>query len=184
MNIAWDAQGYRERFSFVPRYGAGLMELLTAAPGARVVDLGCGAGALTEKLAGRGYDALGVDASPEMLSAARKAYPNLSFLLADARSFALDRPADAIFSNAVFHWIDASEQDALLANVARNLKPGGELVCEFGGRGCAETVHSALEESFARRGLFLRAGVLLPDGRRIRADARAPRPAGGIRGAV
>ena len=73
---------------------------------------------------------------------------NISFQQADALSFQLDTPADAIFSNAVFHWIDADKQETLLRNVSRNLRPGGELVCEFGGYGCGEAVHSTLEELF------------------------------------
>ena len=153
MNIAWDAKGYKERFSFVHEYGEDVMSLLTAKPGASVVDLGCGNGALTRKLAGKGYQVTGVDASPEMIALAREAHPELTFRCEDALSFMLEKPADAIFSNAVFHWIDADKQDALIANVARNLVPGGELVCEFGGYGCGEAVHSTLEHCFEARGL-------------------------------
>ena len=153
MNIAWDAKGYKERFSFVHEYGEDVMSLLTAKPGASVVDLGCGNGALTRKLAGKGYHVTGVDASPEMIALAREAHPELTFSCEDALSFSLDEPADAIFSNAVFHWIDADKQDALIANVARNLVPGGELVCEFGGYGNGEAVHGTLERCFEARGL-------------------------------
>ena len=153
MNINWDARGYSERFSFVHEYGEGVMDLLTAKPGSRVVDLGCGNGALTSKLAERGYDVLGIDASPQMIELARAGAPELTFEQGDAVRFSLDRPAESIFSNAVFHWIDAQEQDALAANLARNLAPGGELVCEFGGHGCAERVHAALERCFEERGL-------------------------------
>ena len=153
MNISWDAQGYKERFSFVHQYGEDVLGLLTAKPGARVVDLGCGNGALTAKLAKLGYDVTGVDASPEMIALAREGHPELAFECEDALRFSLEQPADAIFSNAVFHWIDAGKQDALIENIARNLKQGGELVCEFGGYGCAETVHSTLEKCFEARGL-------------------------------
>lgn len=145
--------GYKERFSFVPKYGEDVMGLLTVKPGARVVDLGCGGGALTAKLASRGYDVLGVDGSGEMIALAKAEHPDMTFIHAQAQEFALEQSADAIFSNAVFHWIDASEQDALIANVARNLAPGGELVCEFGGYGCAEAVHSTLEKCFEKRGM-------------------------------
>ena len=153
MNISWDAKGYRERFSFVHQYGEGVMELLTAKSGSRVIDLGCGNGALTRKLADKGYRVMGVDASPEMIALAREAHPELTFSCEDALAFTLEKPADAIFSNAVFHWIDADKQDALIANVARNLAPGGELVCEFGGYGNGEAVHGTLERCFEARGL-------------------------------
>ena len=153
MNITWDAKGYSERFSFVHEYGESVMDLLTVKSGARVVDLGCGNGALTAKLADRGYRVTGIDASGEMIARARAAHPELAFRCEDALSFSLDEPADAIFSNAVFHWIDKDKQDALIANVARNIAVGGELVCEFGGFGCGEAVHSALERCFEERGL-------------------------------
>ena len=153
MNISWNAKGYTDNFAFVHQYGESVMDLITAPPGSFVVDLGCGNGALTEKLAARGYRVLGVDASGDMLAIARAQHPDLRFEEGDATAFTLQEPADVIFSNAVFHWIDAEKQTALAQNLAAQLRPGGELVCEFGGFGCAERVHSALSAAFARRGL-------------------------------
>lgn len=49
------------------------------------------------------------------------------------------------FSNAVFHWIGGKNQQAMLSNIYYSLKPGGELVCEFGSSGCVEAVHGTLE---------------------------------------
>lgn len=151
MNITWDAKGYQRNFQFVPQYGEDVLNLLELVPGASVLDLGCGNGALTRKLADRGYRVLGLDESREMLQIAAKAYPDLSFMRADATSFVVPEPVDAVFFNAVFHWIE--DQDALLAHVASALRPGGQLVCEFGGRGCVESAHASLEQSFALRGL-------------------------------
>ena len=153
MNITWDAQSYTDGFSFVHRFGEDVLSLLDAPEGSFVVDLGCGNGALTQKLAQRGYRVLGVDASPEMLAKARSLHPELAFMQGDATALTLGEPADAIFSNAVFHWIDADKQPQLAANLASALRPGGQLVCEFGGFGCAEHVHAALERAFARRAL-------------------------------
>lgn len=153
MNIKWNAQNYKENFSFVPQYGEDVMNLLTVPKGSRVVDLGCGNGTLTKKLAGKGYLVTGIDASGDMVSLAKAEYPELTFLQGDALSFQLPEPADAIFSNAVFHWIDAGKQEAMIANIAGQLRAGGELVCEFGGQGCAEAVHSTLEQCFRKRGL-------------------------------
>lgn len=69
------------------------------------------------------------------------------------RRFHIDNKADVIFSNAVIHWIDKERQEQLIQNIADNLKPGGEFVCEFGGKDCAGKVHAALAESFKKRGL-------------------------------
>ena len=107
MNIFWNAEKYKKDFSFVPQYGEAVMDLLDAAPGSRVIDLGCGNGALTEQLAARGYDVTGVDASAEMLELAREGHQELKFLPGNALDFMLDEPVDAVFSNAVLHWIDA-----------------------------------------------------------------------------
>ena len=153
MNITWNAGDYTDHFSFVHRYGEDVLSLLDAAPGSFVVDLGCGNGALTQKLAARGYRVLGVDASPDMLEKARSLHPDLRFEQGDATHLSLNTPADAIFSNAVIHWIDANKQPQLAAGIAGALVPGGQLVCEFGGYGCAEHVHASLERAFARRGL-------------------------------
>lgn len=162
MNIYWDAEKYKQDFMFVPEYGAAVLDLLDAAPGARVVDLGCGNGALTRQLADRGYQVLGVDASPEQLALARQAYPDLTFREGNALDFALAQPADAIFSNAVLHWIDADKQQAMLDHIASQIRPNGLFVCEFGGKGCAEHVHAELERRFAAHGLHYRRTFYFP----------------------
>ena len=153
MNIQWEAGKYTENFDFVHRYGESVLELVEAEAGGLVVDLGCGNGALTQKLADRGYRVLGVDDSAEMVAEARALHPGLPFQKGDAVTFQLEEKADVIFSNAVLHWIDGSRQQALTRNVAAQLKPGGQFIFEFGGKGCAERVHSSLERQFARRGL-------------------------------
>ncbi len=153
MNIDWNAKEYVQDFSFVPRYGEDVLNLLDVNAGASVIDLGCGDGRLTKRLSEMGWDVTGVDASEEMLDMARKSYPGLTFIQSDALDFTVDKPVDAVFSNAVFHWIDEEKQPMLLRQVNRALKGGGELVCEFGGKGCAETVHEALRRSFSKRDL-------------------------------
>ena len=154
MNIEWNAGDYHKNFSFVYKYGEELLNLFTLQKGARVADVGCGNGVLTQKLRTMGYDAFGIDNSAEMIALAKRNAPDMHFIRADATQFTLEEPADGIFSNAVFHWID--DHDLLAQNLARNLRTGGELVCEFGGKGCAEAVHGALEDIFAERGLKYR----------------------------
>lgn len=154
MNIDWNAAEYHSNFSFVYKYGEELTGLFTLKKGSRVADVGCGNGVLTQKLRTMGYDAFGIDNSAEMIALAKRNAPDMHFIRADATQFTLEEPADGIFSNAVFHWID--DHDLLAQNLARNLRTGGELVCEFGGKGCAEAVHGALEDIFAERGLKYR----------------------------
>lgn len=151
MNIKWDAGKYSNEFQFVHKYGEDVMGLLQSEAGSRVIDLGCGNGNLTAKLRARGFDVLGIDDSEDMLLAARNMHPDITFRKGNALTFKTE-PADAVFSNAVLHWINRELQPALLSNIAANLKKGGEFVCEFGGYGCAETVHAGLKEIFLARG--------------------------------
>lgn len=162
MNIHWNAEKYKESFMFVPDYGAAVLDLLDVPAGSFVVDLGCGNGALTEPLAARGYRVLGLDASPDMLVLARQAHPELTFAPGNALDFTLEQPADAIFSNAVLHWIDADKQQAMLDHIASQIRPGGEFVCEFGGKGCGQKVHDELARRFAAHGLQYRHPFYFP----------------------
>lgn len=151
-NINWNASNYKENFSFVPAYGEAVLDLLTKPKGSYIVDLGCGNGTLTKKLFERGYQVVGIDDSAEMIAQAKADCSSVEFATGNALDFILEHKADAIFSNAVFHWIDESKQQKMLCNIFHQLKDGGELVCEFGGAGCAEHVHSTLEQCFLERG--------------------------------
>src|SRR5262245_22336955 len=142
-NQTWDAGLYDGRHAFVWRHGASLVELLAPKPGERVLDLGCGTGHLTARIAEAGAVAVGLDGSAEMLKQARAAYPQLEFVQADARDFRFDEPFDAVFSNAVLHWIN--EPAAVIRCVRDALKPGGRFVAEFGGRGNVRAVVAALQ---------------------------------------
>ena len=151
-NINWNAANYKNNFSFVPVYGEAVLDLLTKPKGSYIVDLGCGNGTLTKKLFERGYHVIGIDDSAEMIAQAKTDCPDIEFVTGNALDFMLEHKADAIFSNAVFHWIDESKQQKMLCNIYNQLNEGGELVCEFGGSGCAEHVHRALEQCFLERG--------------------------------
>lgn len=151
-NISWNVSNYKENFCFVPAYGEAVLDLLTKPKGSYIVDLGCGNGTLTKKLFERGYHVTGIDDSMQMVAQAKSDYPDIEFVIGNALDFTLEYKADAIFSNAVFHWIDEARQQEMLCNIYNQLKEGGELVCEFGGFGCAEYVHSTLEQCFLEHG--------------------------------
>lgn len=152
MNIAGDAGKYASDFSFVPKYGESVTDLLDMPAGSRVLDLGCGNGALTATLRERGYDAFGLDASPELLDEARRDHPEIRFIHGDAASFTLPEPADGVFSNAVFHWIGGKRQPAMLRCIRDALRPGGQLVFEMGGHGNNDLIHASLRRSFEKWG--------------------------------
>ena len=138
----WNPKLYDDRHAFVWRHGAALIDLLAPRPGEVVLDLGCGTGHLTAQIADAGASVLGVDSSAEMIAEARQAYPALAFEVGDARHLILDGRFDAVFSNAVLHWV--TEPDLAAAGIARALKPGGRFVAEFGGRGNVQAIMTAL----------------------------------------
>src|SRR5438034_11831675 len=107
---AWDAALYEKDHSFVWKQAASLVELLAPRRGERVLDLGCGTGHLTAQLAATGADVVGIDSSATMIAEARRQYPALRIELADAQHFTFAEPFDAVFSNAVLHWILQPEQ--------------------------------------------------------------------------
>jgi trans-aconitate methyltransferase len=138
----WDAARYQDQHSFVWRYGANLLELLDPRPGERILDLGCGTGQLTAEIARSGAQVIGLDTSPEMLAEARKNFPALTLVEAGAAHFQFADPFDAIFSNAVLHWVKDAAGAA--RSIARALRPGGRFVAEFGGHGNIASVLAAL----------------------------------------
>ena len=152
MNISWDAGAYTQNFTFVHQYGVSVTELIDFQKATTAIDLGCGNGVLTAALKEKGLKITGLDASPEQLEIAKKTYPDIPFVLADATNFTVSEPVDVVFSNAVFHWIDRERQKDMLACVARALRPGGQFVFEMGGCGCVAKIHSALKDAFAAFG--------------------------------
>lgn len=130
---SWDAGLYEARHAFVWQLGKGPLELLAANAGERVLDLGCGTGQLTAEIAAAGAEVVGIDQSAEMVSRALANYPQLRFEVGDARTFEVDRLFDAVFSNAVLHWVKPAA--AAVERIGQALKPGGRFVAEFGGRG-------------------------------------------------
>ena len=122
--------------------------MLDPKPGERILDLGCGPGQLTAKIAERGAEVVGLDASAEMIGQARQNYPQLQFVLQDAAAMRFESQFDAVFSNAALHWmLDAT---AVAKAIARVLRPGGRFVAELGGKGNIAQIERALETVLPR----------------------------------
>lgn len=147
----WNASNYEKSFAFVHNYGEDVINLISFIPGMNILDIGSGTGVLANKLKQKGAKVVGIDASKEMIEIAKKNAPDISFLNIDATQISYTEAFDCVFSNAVFHWIQ--DQDILIAKIAKALKTEGQLVCEFGGVGCARLVHEALEKNFKKYGL-------------------------------
>jgi SAM-dependent methyltransferase len=149
MTQRWDAIDYAQNAAFVPGLAGGVVEWLNAQPGESILDLGCGDGQLTLRLAATGVHVTGVDLSPEMVAAARARGVDALEASAESLPFA-DHGFDAVFSNAALHWV--RNQDAMMAEVRRILKPGGRFVAEMGGHGNVAAIRTAFIATLARHG--------------------------------
>lgn len=146
----WSPDQYAENARFVSDLGAPVVELLAPIRGERILDLGCGDGALTVKLAGYGCEVVAVDSSPEMIEAAKAL--GLDARIVDGQELPFEREFDAVFTNAALHWM--KNPAAVIAGVERALKPGGRFVGEFGGRGNVAAIVAAVESALGSRGLY------------------------------
>ena len=145
----WNPDSYARNARFVSDLGSPVLELLAAKSGERILDLGCGDGVLTKRLVESGCEVIGIDSSPAQIEAARNL--GLEARVMDALELPFREEFDAVFSNAVLHWIKSA--DRMIAGVFRALKPHGRFVAECGGYGCINKIRTALVHALDRRGL-------------------------------
>lgn len=157
----WNTERYVRDAAFVPELGRAVLAWLDPKPGERILDLGCGDGALTSELARTGAVVVGIDASPSQIEAARAR--GLDARVMDAAALAFEAEFDAVFSNAALHWM--ADRTSVLAGTARALKPGGRLVAEMGGKGNIDRVLRAVLTVLSERGSDGRSALpwLFPD---------------------
>jgi SAM-dependent methyltransferase len=144
----WDAGDYARVGSFVSELGQAALDLLDPQAGERILDVGCGEGSLTAKIIERGATVLGVDASPDMIAAARA--KGVDALLLPAEDMQFFAEFDAAFSNATLHWVLQKEQAARA--IFRALKPGGRFAGEMGGEGNIARLQQVVDEEMILRG--------------------------------
>jgi SAM-dependent methyltransferase len=144
----WDAGDYARVGAFVAELGAAALDLLDPQPGEAILDIGCGEGALTARIAERGAAVVGIDNSPEMIAAARARALDARLMSVEDMTF--DRAFDAAFSNATLHWV--LERERAARNVWFALRPGGRFAGEMGGEGNLVRLREALDEELVIRG--------------------------------
>ena len=137
------------------RWGASVLERLDLRGDETVLDAGCGSGRVTAMLLERlprGH-VVAVDGAPSMVEHARRRLGDRATVIqSDLTELRLDEPVDAVFSNAVFHWV--ADHGRLFARLRDAMKPGARLIAQYGGEGNVANFHEvanevAAEEAFA-----------------------------------
>jgi SAM-dependent methyltransferase len=149
----WSPADYAQHAEFVPRLGDAVLQMLAPRPGELILDLGCGDGALTRRIAAAGANVIGLDASPEMVEAARAR--GIDAFAADAETMDLARfgQFDAVFSNAALHWM--LDPDAVASGIFKALKAGGRFIGEMGGEGNLAALRRGLRDELTARGYLM-----------------------------
>jgi trans-aconitate 2-methyltransferase len=140
----WDASTYDRVSDPQVAWARVVLERLELRGDELVLDAGCGSGRVTGMLLDRlpRGRVVAVDAAPSMVAEARAALDERATVFqSDLLDLAVPEPVDAVFSNAVFHWVP--DHDRLFARLFAALRPGGRLVAQCGGAGNVERFHAA-----------------------------------------
>jgi SAM-dependent methyltransferase len=143
--------------TFRPEPDPAAVKRLDPQPGELILDVGCGDGMLTAKIAESGAKVIGLDSSEEMVELTRAR--GIDAFLADPE--VLDLPAqaerfgqfDAVFSNSALHWM--KDPDAVAGGIFLALKEGGRFVGEMGGAGDLARLWNAFIDELSERGYSL-----------------------------
>jgi len=141
---SWNASEYTKHASFVSNLALPVVDLLAPSEDEEILDLGCGEGTLALEIQKSGAKVKGVDLSPEMVESAKA--KGIDAMVMSATELEFHNRFDAVFSNAVLHWVKDSE--TAVRNIYEALKRNGRFVAEFGGYGNAKTVADAMKEVF------------------------------------
>jgi len=141
---SWNADNYQQHASFVSALALPVVDLLDPQEGERILDLGCGEGTLGLEIARHGASVLGVDLSAEMVAKARE--NGLEAEVMSVTQMPFDEAFDAVFSNAMLHWV--REPELAVAHIAKALRSGGRFVAEFGGAGNVHHIVEAMRAVF------------------------------------
>jgi len=140
------------------QYGASLIDLVELEPNrdaARILDVGCGSGELTQKLSLQFPTATvhGMDLDANMIRKSQDQYPHLHFFQDDVRHLLGEKTNDkgnlydVVFSNAALHWVPPRDAAQAVQSLSRCLRPGGQFVAEFGGKGNVQAIEHAVQQA-------------------------------------
>ncbi len=147
----WNADEYTKYSSAQEKWADELLSKINLNGKEDILDLGCGDGRISVKLAGtvKEGSVVGVDSSEDMIKLAAgrfpsHKYPNLSFSVMDAKELKFTNEFDLVFSNAALHWVD--DHKKVMEGIFRSLKPGGRFLIQTGGTGNAAAAFETINE--------------------------------------
>ena len=163
INVNHDSESLAEMYDKVSKYqyinGLALVKELNISSRHKVLDVGCGTGRLTLKLADKVDHIIGIDPSPQRIEVARRKLTqvnpgNVTFELGSSDDISRygEDVFDVVYLNAVFHWINNKEE--ALNNIYRALKPGGKLGICTGDKDHPFTVKIIANEVFRKAGMI------------------------------
>lgn len=131
LRMRWSSKQYSK---FEAERNRPIFDLLTQIQTPHVstaIDVGCGPGNSTELLVNRfaGAAVTGIDSSPDMIAAARKRLPDLTFAITDIAAWDDPRAFDVILANASLQWVP--DHAALFPRLASKLGCGGSLAVQM-----------------------------------------------------
>lgn len=152
MKHEFDGKKYEAASKHQKEWGTKIIAELELQGHERVLDLGCGDGTLTARIAEllpRGK-VIGIDASKSMIHTAQsRVRNNLLFILMDINNLAFSEQFDAVFSNATLHWV--KDHRRLYENISRVLRPGGLIRFNFAADGNCSHFFKVIYETMARQ---------------------------------
>lgn len=147
----WNAEDYAGNSSAQHEWALELFDKLSVQGDERILDIGCGDGKVTARMAQRlpRGRVCGIDLSPDMIRLAAERYSpethsNLSFRQMDATDIRFSDVFDIAFSNATLHWVQ--DHLSILRGVHACLQPGGKILFQMGGRGNAVEILDAIRD--------------------------------------
>lgn len=151
----WNAEDYEKNSAAQQRWGEALIDRIAFQENERVLDLGCGDGKLSARIAVRVPTGcvVGVDKSGDMIRLAQEKYadraPHLRFQVEDASFLSFEKTCfDVVFSNAALHWV--LDHVPVLKGIHRCLAPQGRINLEMGGKGNAKHVIESMTVLLSR----------------------------------
>jgi 2-isopropylmalate synthase len=142
----WNANTYNKHANFVSVLGMPVVDLLNPQKNEKILDLGCGDGTLAVEIEKSEACVIAVDLSEGMVEKSKQ--KGIETYVMSVTQLEFENEFDAVFSNAVLHWVKESEE--VVKNIHKVLKVGGRFVAEFGGHDNVHHIVEAMKEVFSK----------------------------------